>query len=49
MVKTKSKDKNKKDTKPYEINFIIDFSDEHIINTTNYIDITTSQLIIKNV
>ena len=49
MIKTKAKDKKNQSPPIYEINFIIDFSDDHIINTTNYIDITTSQLIIKNV
>ena len=49
MIKTKTKDKKIKLTTIYEINFIVDFSDEHIKSTTNYIDITTPQLIIKNV
>jgi len=48
MIKTKSKDKKRKDTIPYEINFIIDFSDEHCHTITNYIDISKTKLIIKN-
>ena len=36
MIKTKTKDKKNQLPPPYEIIFVIDFSDEHIINTTNY-------------
>ena len=46
MIKTK--DKKRKLATIYEINFMVDFSEEHI-KTTSYtdIDITKPQLIIK--
>ncbi len=50
ITKIKTKDKKIKDTIiKHDINFIVDFSDEHIKTTTTYIDIDISkaQLIIK--